>query len=407
MGTPATYTTALPTMKEIWADGLESALYKDNPAFALCPKSEDWDGSIFHCVIDVGGMNGVSSTFARAKANQSPSQPLAFNITTADRFGTWSIEHKLTVLQRNSRGRIVEAMAYESKKLMDRLAASYGAIIHGDGGGSIGRISVIAGPTATLLNPDDVKNLEVGDLIYLSGNSGAASTDALRAGGPLTVQSVDFDAGSVTFTAGIVATIGTAVVNDYIFRDGDFQLAPTGFEGWNPLVIPATAFFGMTRTTYGIRQAGLRKDVSATVLWADKIRDLLTYASRATCDISHLFLHPTNWSSLEKELQTAKRYTEEAIAGVGFEGIKFSQQNGKSIMIHSDPYAPLNVARGVNYTDGTFGYKSAGPLIQALTLDGKKDMMMDNSLNQFEGRLGGYGNFWCKKPLNLLRGKLA
>ena len=45
--------------------------------------------------------------------------------------------------------------------------------------------------------------------------------------------------------------------------------------------------------------------------------------------------------------------------------------------------------------------------IQALTLDGKKDMMMDNSLNQFEGRLGGYGNFWCKKPLNLLRGKLA
>lgn len=407
MGTPATVTTHLPTMKEIWADGLESALYTDNPAWALCPKSEDWDGSIFHCVIDVGGMNGISSTFARAKANQSPSQPLAFNITTADRFGTWAIEHKLTVLQRNSRGRIVEAMAYETKKVMDRLAASYGHIIHGDGGGSIGRISAISGSTVTLENPDDAKNFEVGDLIYDSANSGAASTDTLRAGGPLTVASVDFDAGTVTFTAGVVATIPAAVVNDYLFRDGDFQLVPVGFEGWNPVTIPLTAFFGQTRTTYGIRQAGLRKDVSATVLWADKIRSLLTYASRAGCSLSHLFLHPTNFESLDAELQTAKRYVEEATATVGFEGIKFNQQNGKSIMIHADPYAKLNVARGVNYTDGSFGYKSAGPIIQALTLDGKKDMMMDNSLNQFEGRLGGYGNFWCKKPLNLLRGKLA
>lgn len=407
MGTPATYTTHLPTLKEVWSDGLESALYTDNPAWALCPKSEDWDGSIFHCVIDVGGSNGISSTFARAKANQSPAQPLAFNITTADRFGTWAIEHKLTVLERNSRGRVVEAMAYESKKVMDRLAASFGSLIHGNGGGSIGRISAISGAIATLENPDDAKNFEPGDLCYYGLNSGGTSTDVLESGGPLTVSSVDFDLGKVTFTAGIVATVATAVVNGYLFRDGDFQAVPQGFEGWNPLTIPSTAFFGMTRTTYGIRQAGLRKDVSATVLWADKIRDLLTYASRAGSSLSHLFLHPTNFASLDKELQTAKRYLEEVNASVGFEGIKFNQQNGKSIMIHADPYAPLNVARGVNYTDGSFGYKSAGAIIQALTLDGKKDMMMDNSLNQFEGRIGGYGNTWCKKPLNLLRGKLA
>ena len=268
-----------PILKEIWADGVEQSLYENNPAFAMCPKSEDWDGDIYNCVIDVGGMSGISSTFSDAKANKTASKPLAFQIDTRDRFATWAIDHKLVTLARNNRGAVVNALANETKKAMTRLGATWGQIIHGDGGGSIGKIATggISGATVTLTNPDDCRNFEPDDQIVVSANDGTSSGHALKAGGPLVVQSVDFDAGTITFTAGYVATVATGAVGDFLFREGDFKLTPAGLEGWNPLTIPGTAWYGMTRTTYGIRQAGWRRNASAVSGMANKIKAGLTF----------------------------------------------------------------------------------------------------------------------------------
>lgn len=405
----ATVINFASTLKEIWADGVEQCLYENNPAFAMCPKSEDWDGDIYNCVIDVGGMNGVSSTFSDAKANKSASTPLAFQIDTRDRFAVWGIDHKLVKLSRNNRGAVVQALGYETKKAMTRLGCTWGQIIHGDGGGSIGRIAAggIAGAVATLQNPDDCRNFEPGDQIVISGNDGTAAGHALRAGGPLVVLSVDFDAGTVTFTAGIVATVAAAVVLDFLFREGDFKLTPAGLEGWNPLVIPGTAWYGMTRTTYGIRQAGWRRNATAVTGMSNKIKAGLTYAHRAGAKHTHIFMRPDDFNTLEGELGTIRRYVDEKIATVGFSGIEFTQHGGAPIKVFADANVQLNTARFVDFSGSTFGLKSAGKLTEFLSLDGDKNMMMEESTNSFEGRIGGYSNTWCKRPLNLGRLQLA
>ena len=81
--------------------------------------------------------------------------------------------------------------------------------------------------------------------------------------------------------------------SNYLFIDGDFKAGCSGYESWNPLVVPAASFFGVTRNTGNItRKAGIRKDVSATVGAVNKIRKALTATSmafweRRACGWSH------------------------------------------------------------------------------------------------------------------------
>lgn len=412
-----TTTTFANALKQVWADGLEDSLYENNPAWALCPKSENWTGKIYTCETDIGGMNGISSTFSAAKARKSSSQPVAFDITLADRFALWGIEHKLAKIAKDE-GAIVEAVGYESSKAIKRLGTTFGAIIHGNHGGAIGRRSgaLVAADTIALADPGDIKNFEPGDAIYLSADDGSAAAHALLAGGPLVVKSVDITAagvGIVQFTAGVVATFAAAADGDHLFRDGDFKLHPHGFDSYNPYVIPAGLFLGMDRTIYPIRQAGVRIDVSGVAAMVDKIKAALARGSHFGGNYTHGFLSPDDWNSLDSGLQTARRYVDEKAAGldgkkasVGFTGIQFFTHGAAPLSILCDPKARKNTFRAVNYR-GSFGYKSAGKAVQFLTMDGSKDMMMEENTNTFEGRAGGYGNFWCKRPVDLLNAKLA
>ncbi len=412
-----TTTTFANALKQVWANGLEDALYANNPAWALCPKSENWVGKLYSCEIDVGGMNGISSTFASAKARKSSSQPVGFDIPSKDRFGLWGIEHKLTRIGRDE-GAVVEAVGYESSKIVKRLGSTFGQIIHGNHGGAIGRRSgaLVAADTIALYDIGDIKNFEPGDAVFLSAGDGSAAADALKAGAALIVKSVDITAagvGQVQFTAGVVATVATAAADDYLFRDGDFKEHPAGLGSYNPYTIPVGTFYGMDRTIYPIRQAGIRVDVSAVPAMLDKIKACLARGSAFGADYTHGFLSPDDWNTLDSNLQSAKRYVDEKAVNlngkkgvVGFTGIEFYTHGGSPLSIMCDPYAKKGFFRAVNYR-GSFGYKSAGKAVSFLTMDGDKDMMMEESTNTFEGRVGGYGNFWCKRPLDLLVGKLA
>lgn len=414
----ATTSNVAAIFREIWEPGMESQFYPiGGTAWALCPKSPDWDGIVRHVTANTGGMNGVSSTFADAKAAQNPTVPVDFAVTTVDRFALWSVDHKAMVLARNDRGRQVELVGDQTRAAMERLMLTQAAAIYTGTGGAIGRIAAggIAGSTITLENPDTIKNLEEGDQFYLSSANGDTSTDTLRAGGPLTVSTIDADAGTVTCSAGIVATIGAAAAGDYLFRRGDFQAAAAGFEAWNPLTVPSTAFYGLVRNTGNVaRKAGLRKDVSATVGYVNKVKAALLHASRYNAQYTHLFVDPTFYMNLEVELGQAVRFVEEPSRDAsgkattqGFTGIKFTQHGGSPVKVYSDAFCPLNVGRGVDYGPGGFKWVSAGKFPQWLTPDGKEDMHMLESSNVSEGRAGGYGNYLTKRPLNLGRYKWA
>lgn len=414
----ATTTTFASALKQIWADGIEDSLYENNPAWALCPKTENWTGKLYSCEIDVGGMNGISSTFTVAKANKSGSQPLGFDIPPVDRYAVWGIEHKLTAIAKDE-GAVVEALGWETSKAMKRLGTTFGQIIHGNNGGAIGQRNgaLPAADTIELFDAGDIKNFEPGDKIFLSAGDGTLVGDVLKAGAALTVKSVDITAagaGRIQFTAGVVATVATAAASDFLFREGDFKLHPAGMGAFNPYVAPAaTAFFGMDRTIYPIRQAGVRIDVTAVATMVDKVKAALARGAAYGATYTHGFLSPDDWNTLDSNLQSAKRYVDEISkpmnaggATVGFTGIQFYTHGAAPLSIMCDPYAKKSTFRAVNYR-GSFGYKSAGKAVRFLTLDGSKDLMMEEATNTFEGRVGGYGNFWCKKPLDLLVAKLA
>ena len=58
--TAATTSNVASIFKEIWLPGMESQFYPTEcPAWALCPKTKDWDGTILHATAGIGYATGA------------------------------------------------------------------------------------------------------------------------------------------------------------------------------------------------------------------------------------------------------------------------------------------------------------------------------------------------------------
>lgn len=199
---------------------------------------------------------GRSSTFATAQANSSAAKRAGWVLTRKVDYVVYS--QTTEVIMASSRDS--QAFASSTKAEMDMqlsaLGQSFSNKIYGDG--TVGTIAAggISGATATLTFGTDVKNFYPGQKVQLSATT---SGGAVKAGGPLTVLGVSRAAGTVTFTAGIVATVGTAVPGDFIFVDGDYGTQFSGLKLWLPLVAPsATPFNGVDRSVDVDRLSGAR-----------------------------------------------------------------------------------------------------------------------------------------------------
>lgn len=409
MGAAATVANVPEILKNIWKDEIFDFQYENSPFYGQIEKDTTWDGLFQIITVQYGGMSGRSALFAQAQANKGPPKYKKMQVDTSDNFALWSVDHKLITLSRNQRGALVRALAENTEKAMTKFKRSTSWMLWRNGGGAIGQLVAGAIPAAaggktvlTLLDVNDIRNFDIDDVITASVDDGTGGAGV--AANKYTIVALDEDTGEITVT-GTVLVDGTWAPSDFLFADGDYGAALFGVPAYVTLEKPGTGttpddIWGMSRKDHPTRLAGHRFTATTAVL-TDEIKLALTKAYRRNADVTDLWTSPEVFEEVESELGVQRRYVDVKVGRVGFSGLEFTSQSGKVVKLFSDPDIP----RTKNGKRQLFGLNmdrwklhTALDYPMWLTIDGKKDFMQEQSANQSEGRVGGYGQAYTDAP---------
>jgi len=382
-------------LKEFYTDdAVQNTVYKDNPFLALLPKNKSWEGDTLPIPITYGNPQGRSRTFATAQSNKGNSLHKKFNLTRVKDYSLFSVDNETLKASRSNRGAFMQALTTEADGALQAGTRNLAIGLYGSGSGKMGRLNNVgvATPIATLSEAEDVTNFEVGMSIVLSAADGGG---AVRAG-TLTVLEVDRDAGTVTFTGNIVAGVAAAAITDYMFVEGDYDLAEAGLEAWLPGTAPTAGdnFFGVDRSADPTRLAGLRIDGTGLPIEEAFVKGI-TRTCREGGRPSHLFTTYDKWEELENALGSKVVYnTVMSDVGIGFSGIKLASPKGPVTVI-----ADQNCTADVAYLIQMDMWKlhSIDEPVDFITTDSLR-ILRETSEDGVEGRIGGYRNLGCRAP---------
>jgi len=374
---------------------VENMTYKDFPFYAMVQKKKDFFGKNYPLPIQIGNPQGRSKTFAKAKANQTSSVYKDFTLTRVKDYSLATVDNETAEASENDKGAFLKALTNEIDSAIKSMSIAMASAVYGDGSGVIGQIGAISTNTITLAVIDDVVNFDVGQSIVFAA---AKSSGALRASGAkLVITAVDRSAGILSFDANI-STISGVVVNDYLFVDGDRNLAMKGLAAWLPFTAPTAGdnFFGVDRSVDTTRLAGIRFDGSALTIEEALVKGL-TLCNREGGNPKVVFMNYSDWADLEMALGSKVQYMVTQAFGradIGFSGIQIKTNKGTANCV-ADPFCPKGYAYGL--TMESWGLYSLKEPVRILDLDGNK-LLRASDDDAVELRVGGYFQLGCDAP---------
>ena len=387
-------TTFAAALKQHYTDEkIENMVYKDNPLLAMLSKYEDFGGDNLKLPVKYGIPQGRSATFSDAVANKTNSQLKAFLLTRVANYSIASIANETIEASKGNANAFIEAATFEIDGAIESATRSLAIGLFRDGGGSIGQVdTTVTGVTLTLVTAQNITNFEVGMQVdFYSASTGGT----IRAGGPLTIDSVNRDAGSMVFATSMT-NISGLTATDSIVPEGDYDLMVKGFDAWLPSTAPTSgdSFFGVDRSADSTRLAGIRFDASSLPLEEGLIGAAARVAREGgkpdTC-----FVNYSNFADLEKALGSKVSYVDVKInPEIGFRGILIHGPRGP-IKVIPDQNCPNNVAYMVQMD--VWKLYSLGKAPKILDSDGLK-FLRESTADAVEARIGYYAQLGCRAP---------
>lgn len=399
MGEAVNLSNVPEILKYVWDDEVYDYQYDAEAYYAMVDKDTSWTGIQQIVTVKTAHAGGRSAKFTTAKKNKRAGAFHKMQIETKDNFALWSVDNKLITLTRDQKGSLVRALTDATADAQLRFKMSTCNQLWRNGGGAIGKIATagISGAVATLANPDDIRNVEEGDVIEFADDDGVANGGTYS--GTLTVLYVDEDDGTITFDDNL-STISGLAAGDFLFQEGDYNDVLHGVSAYVTLDEPGssgvpTTIHGMLRTSNPTKLSGHRFS-GAQLLIQEEIKKALTKCKRRKIRISHLFMPPEVYEDLEMSLEGQRRYADEKVGRIGFTGIEFTFDGG-TVKCFSDSNIPLGLAGerlvfGLNLDMWKLHTAEEWPMW--LTEDGKKKFMTEENANAVEGRIGGYGEHY-------------
>ncbi|MER3499762.1 MAG: hypothetical protein C4308_14635 [Chitinophagaceae bacterium] len=349
---------------------------------------------------------GLGYKFPDAKAAKSASQSVEFSITQKSLYGTFSLEGLLMRRAESDKAIIVDPLKRESKNLIYTWMRELSRTIHGNGGGSLGRIAAVTGAEVTLTSFGDTRAFEKNIALEASATDGTSGT--VKAGF-VTIDRVQRDrkVPKLIATANWAAGIPTVAANDFLFRRGGFGQAISGFDAWNPLwsttQLPG-AFKGADRNLDPERLAGICLDARTLSPRLAALRAArLVHEAGGKPDT--YILSTEDYENLANELQSAGllRYSAVPATGIGKYqfGIKYDaiQIMGPAGPIDclADPDAPVGIGRMLQRD--TWVLASMGELVHWINGANPNGMgMLENDQDEVEFRMVGDLDMYCEAP---------
>lgn len=393
--------------KIIYKDGIQQKqIVRDKPLLMATPHNTKFTSAEgIRVPIITGTGQGASATVANAAANASPDQGQAFTVTQATYYTNFDIHGK--VVRNALKGNDDSYFLQQLKLAMDNAQETMGSELNrqafGSSAGWRARVGAVAptGTTVVLANPQDAVFFEQNMIIVFA----ATPTGAIRAGTPgyAKILKVDTSTGTLTVDGTITTLITTPGAGDYIFRQGDAQngasngLLAAGLGDWVPQTVTATPFFGVDRSVFPSRLAGVRYPGANDPLETVFIKAMAAAKAEVGPGFKKgdLFLNPVNFAAVQSSKEGGRWITEPTTYNIGID--KFQIGAFKFI---EDAMCPINVAYMV--ADGAFERASCGDAPYWNNFDGS-DMWLDRATDTYKGQLVHDGNFVGVHTQQLMR----
>lgn len=394
MGVP--YSQLSAVLKTLWATGFETEVYKDTVAFALVKKNKKFGGDSKKIPLVYADPQNRSADFSKAYGQRArAAKQVAFALTRKKDYAVVSLDTETILSTEGDDAAFVSAVKLHTTGALNNLKQSMGLATFGTGSGRRCRLSTatnVATATATLDNPSDIANIEVGQVLVASATDGAGA--GVRAGS-IEVQTVDRDAGTFTATGNLNAGIGAIVNTDYLFVDGDYDAMPSGIRAWVPDAAPgATAFYGVDRTADKVRLGGIRYDASQMNM-EDALINGQARVGVEGGKPDYVIMHPLDRAALVTLLGNRVQRRQLEAAGIGFNSIVVSGDKGDMDVI-TDRRCPRY--RALMLQMDTWEFHSIGDAPRVMKHTDGGDWQMEDSNDASQYRLGYFGNFSCNAP---------
>lgn len=376
--------------------------YKKAAFVGQVRKDEKFGANNARISLRYGAPQGGSFTFNVAQANVTSSADVGFLLTRAKDFQISGISGEAIAAGDGDENTIYNTLRGEMEGSMRNLNRSIQIASWRNGGGQRaqgnGSYSV-AGATATLAQAADITGFEVLMKLDLSADDGYANGGALggvRPGGPLTIQSLDRIAGTITFTQNINTLTGVTNA-DYLFRNGDYSLGSAGVLRWIPPVAPTTGdnHFGVDRSVDVVRLAGIRYSGNGGNK-EETLVDAAELAGREGAEDLTAFINNLDRADIIKSLGSKAIYepSKTTDGDIGYRALNIEGPDG-TIKVFSD----VNVPRGRFFLldMSTWVLKSAKGVPRILDDDGLK-MLREANNDGYQWRMGGYFQWGCEAP---------
>lgn len=377
--------------------------------FAMIKKSSDMGGNGYFFPVQYGRLVSAGADFTKAQTQATAVSPKGeqFGVTPVTDYALAQITG---LFHRAARGGNEKAfrdgLLFATRQAFMTWSHRASWIAYGKGFGKIGTIAattVLASDTIVLTNKEDALKFDVNQKLVFAATESAS---ALRAGGTLTIKSVDRSAGKIVVTvADMSAVIATLALGDSIFQDGDRQdsatpsrLVGAGFTAWIPQTKPggADSFFGVNRSVddrlSGFREPG--KSVS-------KYESMINAAAQVQNDgrkISHFFMHPANFKEVAKEVDGRRFFQMTEVrsrVGISIKAAEILTDFG-TVLVVPDAYCEKDSTIGV--TLDMWEWKSQGMTPDWLVSPDDGNILTVPTADALEVRVGGDGNFICNDP---------
>src|SRR5215831_1541836 len=389
-------------LKILYPDGeVQNAALHDTVFAKRVNKVNDFYGDSIKWPLPYANGAGRSAVFATAQSNASAPLYAGWQLRRKRDYVVWQIDLETLHASEKDRGAFAAAQKNLADMHLAEIGRSFSVGLYGSSGGGIGQIAVggISSATATLTYPHDTRNFYKGQKIDVSAAND--STAAARAGSPLTVLSVSYAAGTVTFTAGIVATVAGAIPGDYFIQQGDEAAKISGLSGWVPLAAPsATTWQGVDRTADPERLAGWRVNNPN----GDPGENLITlgeYVAIGSPGPNQIVLiNPANYGTLLKYLSSKIIYQRTGTQDsqgrfmIGGTGVVVALSSGIAEIV-VDPDCPGGV--GWLLDEDTWQFHSLREVPHLVAEDGR-DSLRGATSDTIEVRARYWGDMLCTNP---------
>lgn len=378
--------------------------YRKAPFLGQIAKDDKFGGNNARISLRYGAPQGGSFQYNVAAANVTSSADVGFMLTHAQDYQVSGITGRALAIGDGDENTIYNTLRGEMEGSMRNLNRSLQIHSWRNGGGQRAQINAFSNATVTLLQASDITGFEVQMRVDASSDDGYNNGGALagvRAGGPLTILSLDRTAGTITFTANY-NTLSGAATTDFLFRNGDYGLGPAGVLRWIPPTAPTAgdSHFGVDRSVDPVRLAGIRYSGNGGNK-EETLIDAAELAGREGAEDLTAFINNLDRADIVKSLGSKCIYeTVDSTDGdIGFRALQIEGPDG-TIKVFSD----VNVPRGRFFMLDmeTWRLRSAKGVPRLLDDDGFK-MLREAAADGYQWRMGGYFNYANEAPgLNLV-----